>query len=238
VSTTLDIRNVPLAYGVNRVVRGVSFSVEDGSAFAILGPNGAGKTSILRAVSGLMPVAGGDLIFRGESLVAQPPHAIVMRGLSHVPEGRQIFPEMTVLDNLLVGATVRIRDRKRVAELLERNFSLFPILKERAKQAGGSLSGGQQQQLTVARGLMADPKLLVVDEPTLGLAPAVILTMVEMFKKLLSLGLTIVIAEQNAEFALKVATRGVVISSGQVSFQGDVETLRHGDAMRRAYLGG
>jgi branched-chain amino acid transport system ATP-binding protein len=238
VSTTLDIRNVTLAYGVNRVVRGVSFSVEDGSAFAILGPNGAGKTSILRAVSGLMPVAGGDLIFRGESLVAQPPHAIVMRGLSHVPEGRQIFPEMTVLDNLLVGATVRIRDRKRVAELLERNFSLFPILKERAKQAGGSLSGGQQQQLTVARGLMADPKLLVVDEPTLGLAPAVILTMVEMFKKLLSLGLTIVIAEQNAEFALKVATRGVVISSGQVSFQGDVETLRHGDAMRRAYLGG
>jgi branched-chain amino acid transport system ATP-binding protein len=238
VSTTLDIRNVTLAYGVNRVVRSVSFSIEEGSAFAILGPNGAGKTSILRAVSGLMPVAGGDLIFRGESLVAQRPHAIVMRGLSHVPEGRQIFPEMTVLDNLMVGATVRIRDRKRVAELLERNFALFPILKEKAKQAGGSLSGGQQQQLTVARGLMADPKLLVVDEPTLGLAPAVILTMVEMFRKLLSLGLTIVIAEQNAEFALRVATRGVVISSGQVSFQGDVETLRHGDAMRRAYLGG
>jgi branched-chain amino acid transport system ATP-binding protein len=237
-SVALEIRNVTLAYGVNRVVRDVSFLIEDGSAYAILGPNGAGKTSILRAASGLMPVVGGDIIFRGESLVTQRPNVIVMRGLSHVPEGRGIFPEMSVLDNLLVGATVRIRDRKRVAELLERNFQLFPILKARAKQAGGSLSGGEQQQLTVARGLMADPKLLVVDEPTLGLAPAVIHTMAEMFRKLQNLGLTIVVAEQNAEFALRVATRGVVISSGQVSFQGDVKTLREGNAMRRAYLGG
>jgi branched-chain amino acid transport system ATP-binding protein len=238
VSLALEMRNITLAYGVNRVVRNVSFSIEEGSAYAILGANGAGKTSILRAVSGLMPLVAGDIIFRGESLALQRPHTIVIRGLSHVPEGRKIFPEMSVLDNLLVGATVRIRDRKRVAELLERNFELFPVLKEKAKQAGGSLSGGQQQQLTVARGLMADPKLLVVDEPTLGLAPAVILSMAEMFRKLQRLGLTIVVAEQNAEFALSIATRGVVISSGQVSFQGDVETLRQGDAMRRAYLGG
>jgi branched-chain amino acid transport system ATP-binding protein len=238
VSVALEIRNLTLAYGVNRVVRGVSFAVEERGAFAILGPNGAGKTSILRAISGLMRPATGDIVLQGYSISAQRPHAIVARGVSHVPEGRKIFSEMSVLDNLLVGATVVITNRKRVRELLERNFELFPILKERARQPGGSLSGGQQQQLTIARGLMADPKILIVDEPTLGLAPAIILTMEEMFRRLLDLGLTIIIAEQNAEFALKVAKSGVVISSGQTRFAGEVATLRQGDALRRAYLGG
>jgi branched-chain amino acid transport system ATP-binding protein len=238
VTAALEIKNLTLAYGMNRAVRDVSFSIQEGEAYAILGPNGAGKTSILRAVSGLMSVVGGDIAYRGESLVGRRPHAIVGKGVSHVPEGRQVFPEMSVYDNLLVGATVRIANRKRTKELLERNYDLFPILKERARQPGGSLSGGEQQQLTIARGLMADPKILIVDEPTLGLAPAIIHSMVDMFKRLLGLGLTIVIAEQNADFALKIASRGVVISSGQVSFQGEVDTLRQGDAMRRAYLGG
>jgi len=219
-------------------VRDVSFAAEDGEAFAILGPNGAGKTSILRAVSGLMRPSSGDIVLRGSSISGQRPHTIVANGVSHVPEGRRIFPEMSVVDNLLVGATVKIAERKRVRELLERNFQLFPILKERAKQPGGSLSGGQQQQLTIARGLMADPKILIVDEPTLGLAPAIILTMEEMFGRLLDLGLTIVIAEQNAEFALKITKSGVVISNGQVKFAGDVTTLRQRDALKRAYLGG
>jgi branched-chain amino acid transport system ATP-binding protein len=174
----------------------------------------------------------------GQSIVGQRPHAIVASGVSHVPEGRKIFPEMSVLDNLLVGGTVRIANRKRLRELLERNFELFPILKERAKQLGGSLSGGQQQQLTVARGLMADPKILIVDEPTLGLAPAIIRNIADMFERLLDLGLTIVIAEQNADFALRIASSGVVISNGHLKFQGDVTRLRHGDALRRAYLGG
>jgi len=238
VTIALEIRNLTLAYGVNRVVRDVSFAAEDGEAFAILGPNGAGKTSILRAVSGLMRPSSGDIVLRGSSISGQRPHTIVANGVSHVPEGRRIFPEMSVLDNLLVGATVKIAERKRVRELLERNFQLFPILKERAKQPGGSLSGGQQQQLTIARGLMADPKILIVDEPTLGLAPAIILTMEEMFGRLLDLGLTIVIAEQNAEFALKITKSGVVISNGQVKFAGDVTTLRQRDALKRAYLGG
>ena len=237
-SIALEIRNLTLAYGVNRVVRDVSFAAEDGEAFAILGPNGAGKTSILRAVSGLMRPSSGDIVLRGSSISGQRPHTIVANGVSHVPEGRRIFPEMSVVDNLLVGATVKIAERKRVRELLERNFQLFPILKERAKQPGGSLSGGQQQQLTIARGLMADPKILIVDEPTLGLAPAIILTMEEMFGRLLDLGLTIVIAEQNAEFALKITKSGVVISNGQVKFAGDVTTLRQRDALKRAYLGG
>jgi branched-chain amino acid transport system ATP-binding protein len=238
VSPALEIKNLTLAYGVSRVVRDVSFAVEEGGAFAILGPNGAGKTSILRAISGLMPPVSGNITVHGQSIVGQRPHTIVATGVSHVPEGRKIFPEMSVLDNLLVGGTVLIWDRKRVRELLERNFELFPILKERAKQPGGALSGGQQQQLTVARGLMADPKILIVDEPTLGLAPAIILNMADMFRRLLGLGLTIVIAEQNADFALKIASNGVVISNGQVKFQGDVATLRHGDALKRAYLGG
>ncbi len=234
----LEIKNLTLAYGVNRVVRDVSFAVEEGGAFAILGPNGAGKTSILRAVSGLMAPVSGNITVHGQSIVGQRPHAIVANGVSHVPEGRKIFPEMSVLDNLLVGGTVLIWDRKRLRELLERNFELFPILKERAKQPGAALSGGEQQQLTVARGLMADPKILIVDEPTLGLAPAIIVNMADMFRRLLGLGLTIVIAEQNADFALKIASNGVVISNGQVKFQGDVAALRHGDALKRAYLGG
>lgn len=234
----LEIKNLTLAYGVNRVVRDVSFAVEEGGAFAILGPNGAGKTSILRAVSGLMLPMSGNIAVHGQSIVGQRPHAIVATGVSHVPEGRKIFPEMSVLDNLLVGGTVRIANRKRLRELLERNFELFPILKERAKQLGGSLSGGQQQQLTVARGLMADPKILIVDEPTLGLAPAIIRNIADMFGRLLGLGLTIVIAEQNADFALRIASSGVVISNGNLKFQGDVTRLRHGDALRRAYLGG
>ena len=234
----LEIKNLSLAYGVNRVVCDVSFAVEGGIAFAILGPNGAGKTSILRAVSGLMPAVSGDIRSNGNSLIGLRPYLIVTKGVSHVPEGRKIFPEMSVLDNLLVGATVHIRNRKRLRELLDRNFQLFPMLHERANQPGGSLSGGEQQQLTVARGLMADPKVLIVDEPTLGLAPAIILTMAEMFGRLRDLGLTIVIAEQNADFALKVATIGVVISNGQIKFAGELATLRQGDTLKRAYLGG
>jgi branched-chain amino acid transport system ATP-binding protein len=238
VNAALEIKNLSLAYGVNRVVRDVSFAVEAGIAFAILGPNGAGKTSILRAVSGLMPAVSGDIRSNGDSLIGLRPFLIVTKGVSHVPEGRKIFPEMSVLDNLLVGATVHIRNRKRLRELLDRNFQLFPVLRERAHQPGGSLSGGEQQQLTVARGLMADPKVLIVDEPTLGLAPAIILTMAEMFTRLRDLGLTIVIAEQNADFALKVASSGVVISNGQIKFAGDLATLRQGDTLKRAYLGG
>jgi len=236
--TLLEIRDLTLAYGLNRVVRGVSFTIGEGTAYAILGPNGAGKTSILRAISGLMPVVSGDILHRGESLVGRPPHQIVLRGISHIPEGRKIFPEMSVLDNLLVGGHIHGGDAKLVASLLDRNFELFPVLRERARTSGGSLSGGQQQQLTIARGLMANPKVLLVDEPTLGLAPAVIGMVAETFAKLLGLGLTIVIAEQNADFALRVASRGVVISGGERSFEGEVKALRSSEQIRRAYLGG
>ncbi len=234
----LEIDRLTLAYGVNRVVRGVSLSVQEGEVYALLGPNGAGKTSILRAISGLMPPLEGEITFDGHSLVKRRPDKIVLDGIAHVPEGRRIFPEMSVLDNLLVGATVRIREKERTRELLERNFELFPILKERAKQAGGTLSGGEQQQLTIARGLMAAPRLLMVDEPTLGLAPAIINTLADTFRKLMSLGLTIMVAEQNADFGLRVASNGVVISGGEISFRGDVAALKESDRLRRAYLGG
>ena len=153
----LEIEDLTLAYGVNRVVRNARFKVAEGAIYALLGPNGAGKTSILRAVSGLMTPVSGDIRFEGESLLKRRPDRVVLDGIAHVPEGRRIFPEMSVLDNLLVGATVHIREKAKTRELLERNFSLFPILKERARQAGGTLSGGEQQQLTIARGLMASP---------------------------------------------------------------------------------
>ena len=233
----LEIDDLTLAYGVNRVVRGVSLTVAQGEVCALLGPNGAGKTSILRAISGLMRPLSGRIDFEGKSLLRRAPDRIVLDGIAHVPEGRRIFPEMSVLDNLLVGATVHIRERAKTRELMERNFSLFPVLKERGRQAGGTLSGGEQQQLTIARGLMAQPRLLMVDEPTLGLAPGIIHTLVETFRTLRSLGLTIVVAEQNADFALRVADSGVVISGGEVSFSGTVEALRDTERLRRAYLG-
>jgi len=233
----LDVRNLVLAYGVNRVVRNVSFSVAQGEVFALLGPNGAGKTSILRAVSGLVPAVSGDILFLDKSLLGRRPHSIVLDGIAHVPEGRQIFPEMSVHDNLLVGATVHIRNRARVRELEARCLELFPIIRERASQAGGTLSGGEQQQLTIARGLMADPKLLIVDEPTLGLAPAIINVVAESFRKLRALGLTIIVAEQNADFALKVADHGVVLASGEISFVGTVKALSDRDMLRKAYMG-
>ena len=233
----LQIDDLTLAYGVNRVVRGFSLSVEQGEVCALLGPNGAGKTSILRAISGLMRPLAGQIDFEGKSLLKRAPDRIVLDGIAHVPEGRRIFPEMSVLDNLLVGATVHIRERAKTRELIERNYSMFPILKERARQAGGTLSGGEQQQLTIARGLMAQPRLLMVDEPTLGLAPAIINTLVDTFRALKTLGLTIIVAEQNADFALRVADNGVVISGGEVSFSGTVDALSDSDRLRRAYLG-
>lgn len=233
----LEIDKVTIAYGMNRVVRGATFSVAKGEAYAILGANGAGKTSILRAISGLVRVVGGDLRYRGQSILNIPAHTVASLGIAHVPEGRKIFAEMTVLENLLIGATVHIHDRKRTAEMIERNYDLFPILKEKSGHPGGSLSGGQQQQLTIARGLMSDPHLLIVDEPTLGLAPAIIQMMSESFRRLLNLGLTIVIAEQNADFALSLATRGVVLSGGEVSFEGGVDVLRNRDVIHKAYLG-
>lgn len=233
----LEIKNLVLAYGVNRVVRDVSFSVAKGEVFALLGPNGAGKTSILRAISGLVPAVSGDIVFEGKTLLKRRPHTIVLDGIAHVPEGRQIFPEMSVSDNLMVGATVHIRNRTRVRELEARCLDLFPIIRERANQAGGTLSGGEQQQLTIARGLMADPRLLIVDEPTLGLAPAIINTVAESFRNLRDLGLTIIVAEQNADFALKVADHGAVLASGELSFSGTVDRLRDRDVLRRAYMG-
>ena len=233
----LEIDDLTLAYGVNRVVRGVSMSVGEGEVCALLGPNGAGKTSILRAISGLMQPVGGQITFEGTSLLRRAPDRIVLDGIAHVPEGRRIFPEMSVLDNLLVGATVHIRERQKTRELVERNYAMFPILKERARQAGGTLSGGEQQQLTIARGLMAQPRLLMVDEPTLGLAPAIINMLVETFRALKALGLTIIVAEQNADFALRVADNGVVLSGGEVSFRGTVDALGDSERLRRAYLG-
>ena len=233
----LEIDDLTLAYGVNRVVRGVSMSVGEGEVCALLGPNGAGKTSILRAISGLMQPVSGQITFEGTSLLRRAPDRIVLDGIAHVPEGRRIFPEMSVLDNLLVGATVHIRERQKTRELIERNYAMFPILEERARQAGGTLSGGEQQQLTIARGLMAQPRLLMVDEPTLGLAPAIINTLVDTFRALKALGLTIVVAEQNADFALRVADNGVVLSGGEVSFRGTVDALSDSERLRRAYLG-
>ena len=233
----LDITDLTLSYGVNRVVRNASLTVQDGQIFAILGPNGAGKTSILRAISGLMPALTGDISFLNFSIIGLSPDAIVRKGISQVPEGRRIFPDMSVLDNLLIGATVHIHDSNKVSDLLERCFELFPFLRPRTNQSGGTLSGGEQQQLALARGLMANPRLLLVDEPTLGLAPIVIQSVANTFSQMAEMGLTIIVSEQNADFVLKIADKGAVISGGEIKFCGDIEELRNSSEVRRAYLG-
>ena len=233
----LEIEHLSIVYGTNRAVRDVSFYVDKGEIFALLGPNGAGKTSILRAISGAVAPIDGDIRFDGTSLRGKHPPDVVRCGVAHVPEGRHIFPEMSVRDNLLIGATVHIRDRVRTRELLERNFELFPILSERSRQAGGTLSGGEQQALAIARGLMSDPKVLLVDEPTLGLAPIVIGNVASAFQKLVELGLTIVVAEQNADFGLRVANRGAIMASGEITFTGETEALKTAEEVQHAYLG-
>jgi len=233
----LEVRRLTLAYGPNRVVRDVSFTVEPGTVFAILGSNGAGKTSILRAVSGLLHPLAGEIHLDGRALGGRSVSAIVRAGVAHVPEGRRMFPEMSVQDNLLVGATVRIRHRAAVRTALERNYELFPILAERRTQAAGTLSGGQQQQLAIARALMSDPRLLLVDEPSLGLAPTVIQVVVDTIRRLSELGMTVVVAEQNADFGLRVAGAGAVLVNGTVALAGDVATLGSRSEVKRAYLG-
>lgn len=234
----LQITDLTLAYGVNPVVRDVSLTVPAGEIFTLLGPNGAGKTSILRAVSGLLQPRSGDIRLNDVSLTGASPSAVVRHGIAHVPEGRQVFPEMSVLDNLYLGATPHIRDRATVQRLLRQNHELFPILTERADQPAGTLSGGEQQQLVIARGLMADPRLLLLDEPTLGLAPVIVEQLVALFPRLVALGLTVLIAEQNVDFALRIAASGAVMASGEIHVAGAADELRDTDDVKQAYLGG
>jgi branched-chain amino acid transport system ATP-binding protein len=235
-ATLLELRDLDVHYGAIHALRGISFQVGEGEIVTLIGANGAGKTTTLRAVSGLLRPSGGTIEYRGERIAGLKPHKLVERGLSHAPEGRGIFPNLTLRENLQLGAFLR-RDAEGIAKDMERGFSLFPILKEREKQMAGTLSGGEQQMLSIARALLARPKLLLLDEPSLGLAPQVTETIFRIIEEINHQGMTILLVEQNAHLALGIAHHGHVLETGQVVQSGTGQELLRSPEVRKAYLG-
>ncbi|MGA2028452.1 MAG: ABC transporter ATP-binding protein [Verrucomicrobiota bacterium] len=234
----LEIKNLQVSYGAINALHGISLSVPDGKIVTLIGANGAGKTTALKTISGLLKPKSGEIFYDGKNIAGLPPHQIVARGLSHVPEGRMIFANLTVLENLLLGAYLQ-KDRKIIRHELEHVFSLFPRLKEREKQIAGTLSGGEQQMLAIGRALMSKPKLLLLDEPSLGLAPLLVKTI---FEKIVEInreqGITILLVEQNAHLALEISHFGYVLETGKVLLSGDSASLRQNPQVKSAYLGG
>jgi branched-chain amino acid transport system ATP-binding protein len=232
----LEVRDVVTAYGQIEALKGVSLKAEEGRITCLLGPNGAGKTTLMMTVAGVLKPRRGAVLFDGVDMAGWSPSRIVARGLALVPENRLVFPQMTVVDNLHAGAFQR-RDRGAIAADVERMFGRFPRLKERAAQLAGTLSGGEQQMLAVARALMSRPKLLLMDEPSLGLAPLVVEEIFRIVAELNAEGVTILLVEQNAHMALKVAHRFFLIEQGRVTFEGAPGALAEDEVIRRAYLG-
>lgn len=230
----LQVDNLQVRYGGIEAVRGISFNVKAGEIVTLIGANGAGKSSTLRAISGLVRPGSGSIIFEGEDISGKNPTHIVSKGLMMVPEGRKIFPNLTVIENLKIGAYLR---KDELEEDIEKVYEYFPRLKERSWQAGGTLSGGEQQMLAVGRALMGRPKLLMMDEPSLGLAPIVVQGIFEIIKQINSTGTTVLLIEQNANMALHVAHRAYVIENGKISMEGTGAELLNDEKVRAAYLG-
>jgi branched-chain amino acid transport system ATP-binding protein len=236
VSALLEIENLLVSYGVIEALKGVSLKVEQGQVVALIGANGAGKTTTLRAVSGLIAARKGSAIrLGGESIAGVKPHKLVARGLAHAPEGRGIFPNLTVDENLALGAYLR-RDAG-VEEDRKRAFSLFPVLEKRRAQAAGTLSGGEQQMLAISRALMGRPRLLLLDEPSLGLAPQVVEKIFQTLREVNEQGVSLLLVEQNANQALRIAHRAYVLETGQVVLEGSGQELLQSAEVRKAYLG-
>ena len=232
----LEVREVVTAYGKIEALKGVSLEVAQGSITCLLGPNGAGKTTLMLTVAGILRPRRGGILFDGTDIAGRAPHAIVSRGIALVPENRLVFPKMSVLENLQAGAFQR-SDPPAVADDLDRMFARFPRLKERAAQQAGTLSGGEQQMLAVARALMSRPRLLLMDEPSLGLAPLVVEEIFRIVTELHREGVSIFLVEQNAHMALKVAQHFYLIEQGRISFSGTPGALAEDEVIRRAYLG-
>jgi branched-chain amino acid transport system ATP-binding protein len=235
----LELRDVASTYGSVQALRGISLHVDEGEIVTLLGANGAGKSTTLRTVSGLVHLARGEILFAGSPIHRLKAEAIVRLGIAHVPEGRRIFPGLTVTENMMLGASGRAGvSRARMMEEIEQLFAIFPDLRRLSSALGWSLSGGQQQMLAVARGLMAQPKLLLLDEPSLGLAPLVVQQLFAVIRQIREGGTTILLVEQNAHMALSVADRGYVLETGVLTVEGTASTLVDNEEVRAAYLGG
>ncbi len=233
----LEMRHVYTRYGQVECLKGINFKVQENEIVALLGANGAGKTTVLKTLSGLVRPTAGEVLFQGKKISSLSPETIVRVGISHVPEGRKIFQKLTVLENLALGAYTR-RDAAQIKKDMESNFELFPILENRRHQKAGTLSGGEQQMLALARALMARPSVLLLDEPSLGLAPIFVSTIFKMIETIHRQGKTILIVEQNASMALKIASRAYVLEIGQIVLEGDAKTVKSSAAVQEAYLGG
>ena len=236
-SNILTIKDLRVRYGAIEAIKGIDIEVPEGSVVALLGANGAGKTSTLQTISGMVPAAEGKIIFEDRDITNVEPEKITAMGIAQSPEGRQIFSDLTVLDNLMAGAYT-VKKKKDVANAQERVYNLFPILKERSSQVAGTLSGGELQMLAIARALMANPKLLLLDEPSLGLAPLIIRDIFEIIKTIREEGTTVVIVEQNALQTLKIADFGYVLEIGNISMSGPADSLIKDSRLVEAYLGG
>jgi branched-chain amino acid transport system ATP-binding protein len=230
----LRVENIRVAYGGIEALRGISFEVEEGSIVTLLGANGAGKTTTLRTVSGLLRPKSGTIVFDGRRIDTVAPHEMVRIGIGHVPEGRRIFPRMSVRENLLMGAYHR---RDSVTADIDRVYDLFPVLRERSGQDGGTLSGGEQQMLAIGRALMSRPRLLLLDEPSMGLAPMMVSRIFEIIREINQQGTTVLLVEQNAAQALRLARRGYVLETGEIVMSDDAAALLSDDRIRAAYLG-
>jgi len=234
----LEITDLSVRYGEIEALRGVTFQVEEGTVVTLLGSNGAGKSTTLRAISGLVAPTVGEIIFEGRSIAGLGPEAIVKRGIAHVPEGRRIFPGLSVRENVMLGASNRRASTASIRREADDMFDLFPEIRVFADKLGWTLSGGQQQMVAVARGLMARPRLLLLDEPSLGLAPVVVQAVFKIIEQIRARGATVLLVEQNARMALKVADYGHVLETGQLNFGGTPETLWGDERIVGAYLGG
>lgn len=232
----LKIDNINLYYGVIHALKDISLEVKQGEIVTLIGANGAGKTSTLRAISGLEPIKSGTVTFKNSSLNKVPANKIVSLGLSHVPEGRRVFPNLTVMENLELGAYLR-KDKAGIKQDMEMVFSKFPRLKEREKQQAGTLSGGEQQMLAIGRALMNRPEMLILDEPSMGLAPLVVRDIFDTIVEINKTGTTILLVEQNANMALAIAHRAYVLETGTIVKSGDAKELLNDDSIKNAYLG-
>ena len=233
----LEVKDLNVYYGMIQAIKGISFEVNQGEVIALIGANGAGKTTTLHAVTGLTPVKSGHIFFEGKDITKVPAHKIVSMGMAHVPEGRRVFAQLSVYQNLKMGAYTR-KDKDEIRQTLDMVYEHFPRLEERKNQMAGTLSGGEQQMLAIGRALMSNPRLLLLDEPSLGLAPIIIQQIFDTIEQLREQGMTIFLVEQNANQALKLADRGYVLENGHVVLEDTGDALLANEAVRSAYLGG
>lgn len=232
----LEIKDLEVNYGVIKAIKGVSFDVNEGEIIALIGANGAGKTTILHTITGLIQAKKGSIVFDGKELTKTPPHIIVSMGMAHVPEGRRIFQQLSVLENLKLGAYTR-KDKSEIASTLKMVYERFPRLEERKNQVAGTLSGGEQQMLAMGRALMSKPRIILMDEPSMGLSPLLVSEIFDIIKVINESGTTVLLVEQNAKKALSIADRAYVLETGKITLSGDAKDLINDESVKKAYLG-